>query len=165
MTTRQDALIVTAKAAAPHVVSWVADREPLGYLLGNRTNEELTALVVVLAEALGDEAGRERLARVCAAPDGERGAYWGQAGRWSRRDDGIVDDLAVQRAADGESTPAHPVPLSPPERLRAAALIVAQGGGASQIARRLHVNGVEAAALLAQVKGEGTGATSTGVAA
>jgi len=157
MTTRQDTLIATAKAMALPAVDWVADREPLGYLLGNRTWEELAALVIVLAEALGDEAGRERLAQVCAAEPGRGGSLWGCDTRWSNRDDGVVDDLAVALVAAGMSTPRRPVRLTPPERRRAVEQITAAGGTAYDVARLLHVSNKTAHALLAQAAGEPAG--------
>lgn len=144
---RQETLIATAKALALPVVDWVAESEPLGYLLGNRTWEELAALAVVLAEA----ADRDKLAGIVAASDGHNGEGRGYATKWSRPDDGIVDDVAIERVAAGESTTVNPVPLSPPERLRVAEVIASQGGGSSMVAKRLHVNGATAWDLLGSV--------------
>jgi hypothetical protein len=147
------ALITTAKALAPNIVAWVAEDEPLGYLIGNRTWAEVVAVTAVLAEAVGHCAdGPAVLAEVCAATDSAPPVNRGPGAKWSRPDDGIVDDEAVKRVAAGESTVACPVPLSPPERLRAAALITEAGGGASIIAQRLHVNGMNAWDLLRRLR-------------
>lgn len=61
-------------------------------------------------------------------------------------DDGIIDPIAVEIAASGERR----VRLTNAERELAAQNILAQGGGASLIARRLHVSGTIARSLAAQ---------------
>jgi hypothetical protein len=61
-------------------------------------------------------------------------------------DSGMIDPIAVQIAASGELR----VRLTKTERELAADSILAQGGGAALIARRLHVSGTIARALAAQ---------------
>lgn len=65
-------------------------------------------------------------------------------------DDGIIDPIAVEIAASGQRR----VRLTKAERQLAAQNILAQGGGLSAIARRLHVSGTIARALAAQREAE-----------
>lgn len=62
--------------------------------------------------------------------------------RWTLKDDGAVDEIAVLRAAAGE-----PVPLTRRERDAAALRIIAAGGGPSKLATSLHLSGQTAKAL------------------
>ena len=62
-------------------------------------------------------------------------------------DDGIIDPVAVEIAARGS----RPVALTPPERLLAAARILARGGTPYLIAERLHVSGTTALNLAAEL--------------
>ncbi len=64
---------------------------------------------------------------------------------WVLPDDGIVDDAAVEIAAKGE----RPVALTRTERQLAATLILARGGTAYVVSRRLRVSGSTAIALAA----------------
>ena len=68
--------------------------------------------------------------------------------RWVLKDDGDVDEVAVRRAAAGE-----PIQLTRGERAAAARRIVAAGGGPSQLAARLHLNGTTARLLYERVSG------------
>jgi hypothetical protein len=64
---------------------------------------------------------------------------------WILPDDGIIDPLAVELTALG----IRRVPLTLAERRAAAQAIVARGEGVNQVARRLHVSGSTAHALIA----------------
>ena len=64
-------------------------------------------------------------------------------------DDGIIDLLAVELAARG----ARPVALTRAERQLAAAAILARGGTAYVISKRLHVSGTTARTLAARCQG------------
>jgi hypothetical protein len=68
--------------------------------------------------------------------------------RWTLPDDGIIDLIAIEIAAGG----ARPVTLTPAERRLAAARILARGGGASLIAKRLHLSGTTARRLAASIR-------------
>lgn len=57
-------------------------------------------------------------------------------------EDGIVDDIAVERAIAGEQ-----IPLTHRERTAVAAYITAHGGGPGEIAKRLGVSGTTAKSL------------------
>jgi hypothetical protein len=61
-------------------------------------------------------------------------------------DDGIIDPIAVELAASG----ARPVALTPTERRRAAASILARGGTPYLISKRLHISGADALTLAAE---------------
>ena len=75
---------------------------------------------------------------------------------WLRRDD-VVDEVTVRRAAAGA-----PVQVSRAERVAAARLIIAGGGGPGQICVRLHVSGAAASRLYTQVTGRPPGPVGTG---
>ena len=64
-------------------------------------------------------------------------------------DDGIVDLIAVEIAAQG----ARPVALTRAEQQFAAARILARGGTPYLISQRLHVSGTTALALAARCQG------------
>jgi len=64
-------------------------------------------------------------------------------------DDGIIDPIAVEIAACGMRTAA----LTRAERQLAAARILARGGTACLISRRLHVSGTTALVLAARCQG------------
>jgi DNA-binding NarL/FixJ family response regulator len=64
-------------------------------------------------------------------------------------DDGIIDLIAVELAARGART----VALTRAERQLAVAHILAQGGTAYVISKRLHVSGTTALTLAAQCQG------------
>jgi len=64
-------------------------------------------------------------------------------------DDGIIDLFAVEIATRGVRT----VALTRPERQLAAARILARGGTAYLIAKRLHVSGTTALTLAARCQG------------
>ena len=66
---------------------------------------------------------------------------------WLLPDDGIIDPVAVEITAAG----IRRVRLTVPERRAAAALILARGGTANDIAARLHISGQSAAALAASI--------------
>lgn len=68
--------------------------------------------------------------------------------RWLLPDDGIIDPVAVEITAAGTRR----VRLTAPERRFAAALILARGGTANDIAARLHISGQAAAALAASIR-------------
>lgn len=55
--------------------------------------------------------------------------------QWVLPEDGIVDQIAVEFMVKGTRR----VPLTPGERLAAAALILAKGGTVNRVARRLHI--------------------------
>jgi hypothetical protein len=59
----------------------------------------------------------------------------GRCSRWLLREDGVVDEIAVEVAAAGT----RPVRLTPTERRLAAALILCRGGSVTDIANRLHI--------------------------
>jgi hypothetical protein len=66
--------------------------------------------------------------------------------RLALTDDGIIDLIAIDIAACG----ARPVALTRAERQLAAACILARGGTAYLIAKRLYVSGTTALALAAR---------------
>ena len=68
--------------------------------------------------------------------------------QWLIPDDGIIDPVAVEIMAAG----ARRVRLTLPERRAAAALILARGGTANDIAARLHIGGRAAVALAAAIR-------------
>jgi DNA-binding CsgD family transcriptional regulator len=68
--------------------------------------------------------------------------------RWTLRDDGVIDLIAVQLAAAGT----RQVALTRAERRLAAALILAAGCGTSLIAARLHLSGAAARHLAASLR-------------
>ena len=68
-------------------------------------------------------------------------------GEWSIPEDGIIDALAVQIAASGQRR----VRLTRMERRLAAALILARGGNAYQVHKRLGVSSATAHALVASL--------------
>jgi len=68
--------------------------------------------------------------------------------QWLIPDDGIIDPVAVEIMAAG----ARRVRLSLPERRAAAALILARGGTANDIAARLHIGGRAAVDLAAAIR-------------
>ncbi len=70
--------------------------------------------------------------------------------RWTLPDDGIIDLIAIEIAAGG----ARAVTLTAAERRLAAARILARGGGASLIVKRLHVSGTTARRLAASIRAE-----------
>ena len=74
-----------------------------------------------------------------------RAVRWPGRARWVLPEDGIVDELAVQIAAAGT----RPVALTRTERRLAAARILAAGGTAYLVSKRLHLNGQTALALAA----------------
>ncbi len=67
---------------------------------------------------------------------------------WLLPDDGIIDPVAVEIAANGTRR----VRLTAPERRAAAALIVARGGTAHEVAWRLCMSGYAAKQLAASVR-------------
>jgi hypothetical protein len=69
--------------------------------------------------------------------------------RLALADDGIIDPIAVEIAARGART----VALTPAERQLAAARILARGGTACVISKRLHVSGTTALLLAARCHG------------
>jgi hypothetical protein len=68
--------------------------------------------------------------------------------QWLIPDDGFIDPVAVEITAAG----IRRVRLTVPERRAAAALILARGGTAGDIAARLHMSGGSAAALAASIR-------------
>lgn len=74
--------------------------------------------------------------------------------RWLLPEDGIIDPVAVEVAARGTRR----VRLTAAERRLAAALILARGGSANDIARRLCMSGHAARALAAGIQAAGTAA-------
>jgi hypothetical protein len=62
--------------------------------------------------------------------------------------DGIIDEVAVERAVAGED-----LPLTRDERAAAAARLVAAGASAAQLSARLHVSGKTALALYQRYRG------------
>lgn len=66
---------------------------------------------------------------------------------WVIPDDGIIDQLAVEIAASGR----RPVRLTLPERRAAAARILAGGGTAWMVARRLRMSRADARVLAASI--------------
>jgi hypothetical protein len=68
--------------------------------------------------------------------------------QWLIPDDGIIDPVAVEITAAG----IRRVRLTVPERRAAAALILARGGTANDIAVRLYISGQAAAALAASIR-------------
>ena len=71
---------------------------------------------------------------------------------WLLPDDGIIDPVAVEIAARGTRR----VRLTARERRAAAALIVARGGTANDIARRLGMSGHAAGQLATSVRATAT---------
>ena len=70
--------------------------------------------------------------------------------RWLIPDDGIIDPVAVAITAAG----LRRVRLTIAERRAAAALILARGGTANDIAARLHIGGRAALALAASIRAD-----------
>jgi hypothetical protein len=68
--------------------------------------------------------------------------------QWLLPDDGIIDPVAVEITATGTRR----VALTRPERLAAAALIIARGGTANDLAARLHINGSKAKRMAAAIR-------------
>lgn len=64
------------------------------------------------------------------------------------REDGIIDDTAVERAVRGR----EPVRLTPLERALAAALILALGGSTDDLVAQLHVSKPLACRLARQAR-------------
>lgn len=54
---------------------------------------------------------------------------------FTRPDDGVVDEVAIERACDG-----HPIQLTPTERTTAVRHLASRGIEVSQIAKRLHMH-------------------------
>lgn len=71
---------------------------------------------------------------------------------WLLPEDGIIDPVAVEIAAAGTRR----VRLTAAERRLAAALILARGGSAQHIARRLHMSGRSAQELAAAIRADST---------
>jgi hypothetical protein len=69
---------------------------------------------------------------------------------WLLPDDGIIDPVAVEIAANGTRR----VRLTAPERRAAAALILARGGTAYEVAWRLCMSGHTAKELAANVRAD-----------
>jgi hypothetical protein len=65
--------------------------------------------------------------------------------RWTRREDHIIDWVAIEIAAEG----LRPVALTPTERRKAAWLMLSRGASHQLIARRLHISGKNAARMAA----------------
>ena len=80
--------------------------------------------------------------------------------QWLIPDDGIIDPVAVEIMAAG----ARRVRLTVPERRAAAALILARGGTANDIAARLHIAGRAAVDLAAAIRAAVTADTAREVA-
>lgn len=118
-----------AEIIASTIAPWVTyavhtrDQKMVADLLTSLTIRELWALVVVLADR-------------CPRP-------------LMRPDDGVIDEIAVARAAAGE-----PVPLTGAERVEAARLLIEHGHGPAKIAQRLHVAGTTARRLYQQATAE-----------
>jgi len=74
-------------------------------------------------------------------------------GEWIIPEDGIIDDLAVQIAASGQRR----VRLTKLERRMAAALIVARGGTAWDVCKRLFINYSTATALVTSLTADTAG--------
>lgn len=111
--------------------------------------------------ALLAAARREAGARHDAARPGEPAPQQQpERRRWVLRDDGILDELSVNRAAAGV-----PVQLTLGERAAAARLIIAAGGGPSKMAVRLHMSGTRARQLYVQITGRAPGPVGTGTRA
>lgn len=70
-------------------------------------------------------------------------AYRPPADAWLLPDDGIIDPIAVEIAANGE----RPVKLTAPERRAAAEIILALGGTVAVVAERLCMSDSAADAL------------------
>jgi DNA-binding NarL/FixJ family response regulator len=104
-----------AQTYAVSTAPWLAfavhqrDADQIAELLQPLGVQELRALAVVLASQLP----RPR----------------------TRPDDGVIDEVAVQRAAAGEE-----MSLSKPEKAAAAQLMASRGLNQSEIARRLHTS-------------------------
>lgn len=75
------------------------------------------------------------------------------AQRWpnpySRPDDGVIDEIAVRRVADGEL-----LPLTHDERVAVTRILTARGHGTSEVSRRLKVNGVTAKNLITEAQNQ-----------
>ena len=80
--------------------------------------------------------------------------------QWLIPDDGIIDPVAVEIMAAG----ARRVRLTVPERRAAAALILARGGTANDIAARLHIGGRAAVDLAAAIRAAAAADTAREVA-
>ncbi len=88
-----------------------------------------------------DRAPRRRVSRATAPRDGRV--------RWIQLDDdGIVDEVTVKRVAGGE-----PAVLTQAERDAAAREIVRRGGTPTELATRLHLNGITANAWYETITG------------
>jgi hypothetical protein len=81
--------------------------------------------------------------------------------RWTLPEDGIIDELAIEIAANG----IRPVALTRTERRIAAALILAAGGSPYLVSKRLHISCQTAHALAAELATPQTAETDTGEAA
>ncbi|REE96647.1 hypothetical protein [Thermomonospora umbrina] len=88
--------------------------------------------------------------RVPLTDTGRRSGSIGQFVRWLLPEDGIVDEIAVEVAAAGT----RQVALTRTERELAAARILAAGGNATDIARRLFISYASAKALAARIAQE-----------
>ena len=77
----------------------------------------------------------------------------GPVTQWLIPDDGIIDPVAVELMAAG----VRRVRLTVPERRAAAALILARGGTANDIAARLHIGGRAAVDLAAAIRAAADG--------
>jgi hypothetical protein len=156
----------TAERLAVPVVSCLAAGLPLSPLDG-LSRAELRALVTVLAEnvdpaRLLTAAIAAAAARAAAAPPVQvkaprkpkrrirRPSRRDRGTRWRLPTDGIIDEFAIELAVTGK----REVPLTTPERLVAAQRILAAGGTAALIAKRLHMNGSEARKLAEAALGE-----------
>lgn len=92
------------------------------------------------------EANRARLENELADAHREKLA---DAQQQHREEDQIVDEVAVERAADGEH-----LPLTQVERQAAAELILARGGTLTQVSRLLRVSGATARAMAEKAQKE-----------
>ena len=73
---------------------------------------------------------------------------------WLLPEDGVIDPIAIDLATRG----VRPVALTPAERRIAAAFILATGGTATTIAKRLHMAHSAARALAEQINADGIAA-------
>lgn len=122
---RENLADLMASAVAPHLTHAVhlEDAERIADLLIPLDWQELVALAVVLAK---------QNPRPLMRPN-----------------DGVVDDIAVERACNGE-----PIPLNGPERIAAGRILAAQGIGPTEAAQLLHVAKTTAERLLNNAKAE-----------